>query len=335
MPAVMLSASGERGPAPGDAVSAGGDSARLTKFGRGALRAIVALDNGPTIRGGPESYVVTKRKVLPGWAIRLLAGALLLPVWLATLDGYARARRRHAQAGRWLGWVGALALPFAVTAAIALMLGIAGLLDQAARTPLPPRASDVDGTAVASIGVLALALALSFLVVRPLAVRVAGPSGKAQPVGAGPAAAVAIAVSLLTVVTWALNPFAAFLLVPAAHLWLFAVAPETRLGRRGRVAFVLGGLVVPTAAALALAGQLGLSPFTAAWLTIVAIAGGAIGPITWLAWSLLGGCALAALNVALHPPEREQLAPPDVTSRGPITYAGPGSLGGTESAIRR
>jgi len=27
--------------------------------------------------------------------------------------------------------------------------------------------------------------------------------------------------------------------------------------------------------------------------------------------------------------------PLDVTVRGPVTYAGPGSLGGTESALRR
>jgi hypothetical protein len=166
-------------------------------------------------------------------------------------------------------------------------------------------------------------------------VRVAGPPREEQPVGPGPAAAVAIAVSLLTLVTWALNPFAAVLLVPAAHLWLFAVAPETRLGRAARVAFVVGGLVLPAVAAFALAGQLGVSPLRGAWLTVLAVAGGGIGPLTWLAWSLLGGCALAALNVALHPPEREQLEPTEVTSRGPMTYAGPGSLGGTESAIRR
>jgi hypothetical protein len=331
-PAVALSASGERGPAA-DAPTA--RDTRLTLFGRAALRAIVALDNGPTIREGPRSYVVTKRKVLPGWAIRLLSGALLLPVWLATLDGYARARRRRGQAGRWLGWVGALALPFALTCALAVVLGFTGLLEQATHTPLPTRAADVDGTAIAALGVLALGFALSFLVVRPLAVRVAGPPKKEQPVGAGPAAAVAIAVSLLTFVTWLLNPFAALLLVPAAHLWLFAVAPETRLGRGGRIAFVLGGLVVPAGAALVLAGDLGLSPFAGAWLTIVAVAGGAIGPLTWLAWSLLAGCALAAFSIALHPPEREQLAPTEVTSRGPLSYAGPGSLGGTESAIRR
>ncbi len=165
--------------------------------------------------------------------------------------------------------------------------------------------------------------------------RVAGPSSKAQPVGAGPAAAVALAISLLTLVTWAVNPFAALLLAPAAHLWLFAVAPETRLGRNGRVAFVLGGLVLPALAAVMLSRELGLSVFEGAWLTILAIAGGALGPITWVAWSLLAGCTLAALNVALHPPEREQLAPTEVTSRGPLTYAGPGSLGGTDSAIRR
>ncbi len=333
LPAVTLSASGEHGPAADARI--GVTEQRLTKFGRAALRAIVALDNGPTIGGGPESYVVTKRKLLPGWAIRLLGGALLLPVWLATLDGYARARRRRGQAGRWLGWVLAHALPFALACALAVLLGLTGLLEQATRAPLPESAAELDGAAAATLGVLALSLVLAFLVVRPLTLRVAGPPGKQEPVGAGPAAAVAIAMSLLTLVTWLLNPFAALLLVPAAHFWLFAVAPETRLGRAGRIAFVVGGLVLPAVAALILAGQLDVSPLTGGWLTVVAIAGGAIGPVTWLAWCLLAGCTLAALQVANHPPEREQLQPEKVTSRGPLSYAGPGSLGGTESAIRR
>ena len=48
---------------------------------------------------------------------------------------------------------------------------------------------------------------------------------------------------------------------------------------------------------------------------------------------------VAAVRVALSSDrpsqEREQGGETVVTIRGPLTYAGPGSLGGTESALRR
>jgi hypothetical protein len=45
---------------------------------------------------------------------------------------------------------------------------------------------------------------------------------------------------------------------------------------------------------------------------------------------------VAALVVALR--SRSSVTPPEtpqITVRGPVSYAGPGSLGGTESALRR
>jgi hypothetical protein len=54
----------------------------------------------------------------------------------------------------------------------------------------------------------------------------------------------------------------------------------------------------------------------------------------WLGASLLAGCAVAAVMIVLRPPPTASAGPEDVTVRGPLTYAGPGSLGGTESALR-
>jgi hypothetical protein len=68
---------------------------------------------------------------------------------------------------------------------------------------------------------------------------------------------------------------------------------------------------------------------------VLLLAGGAVGWTNALAWSLFAGCALTAAVIAL----RVTRAPaPDtipITIRGPISYAGPGSLGGTSSAMRR
>jgi hypothetical protein len=58
--------------------------------------------------------------------------------------------------------------------------------------------------------------------------------------------------------------------------------------------------------------------------------------LSWAIYSLLLACLLAAVLVALR--SRPAAAAPEeqvITMRGPLTYAGPGSLGGTESALRR
>ena len=69
---------------------------------------ITALDDGPEIApAAPPAAIVLRDQVLPGWAVRLLVGALLLPVLLAAVDGAGarapppRAGARAGSAGRW------------------------------------------------------------------------------------------------------------------------------------------------------------------------------------------------------------------------------------------
>ena len=107
---MLLSANGEiAAPRSRAAVSEGS----LQRFGRAALRAVQALDGGPDIGGGPGPLLVTQRKVLPEWSVRLLVGALLLAPLLVAVDGFARLRRRREPVGRGLVWVfaGARAVP--------------------------------------------------------------------------------------------------------------------------------------------------------------------------------------------------------------------------------
>ena len=63
------------------------------------------------------------------------------------------------------------------------------------------------------------------------------------------------------------------------------------------------------------------------------VAGGGVGVAGVLLWSLLGGCLLGVLAILRRRP-RPDAAEPALT-RGPARYAGPGSLGGTKSALRR
>jgi hypothetical protein len=47
------------------------------------------------------------------------------------------------------------------------------------------------------------------------------------------------------------------------------------------------------------------------------------------------GCLLSAVTLSLLAARGSRPVPVPVTVRGPVTYAGPGSLGGTKSALRR
>jgi hypothetical protein len=72
---------------------------------------------------------------------------------------------------------------------------------------------------------------------------------------------------------------------------------------------------------------------------VLLLAGGQIGLLGAILWSVAFGCVAAAAMLAVRaqqPPPGPQMADlHEVTIRGPMSYAGPGSLGGTESALRR
>src|SRR5256714_12588319 len=122
VPAVLIQASGERGPAGGQAVSA----ERLQSLGRAALSSIDAIDRTTDISTAKNTSVLLQRKTFPGWALRLLVVALLLPALIVIVDGLARQRRRRLPVARWLRWTLACALPFLAAALFVRLLGAAG-----------------------------------------------------------------------------------------------------------------------------------------------------------------------------------------------------------------
>ncbi|WP_372791202.1 hypothetical protein [Paraconexibacter sp.] len=329
IPAVELSVSGERGPDAATPVAPG----RIDRFGRAALRALTALDNGPAIRTGPQSVVLTNRKVLPEWAVRLLIGTLILPVLFVAVDGLARARRRREHVGRWLVWVLAFALPFALVALAALLLGITGLLPATPAAPVPPNAIAVDGSAVFGLITLGLVFVLGWFAARPLVHRSAGPEARAPGHGAG-IALLLVAVAVVTAI-WVRNPFAASLLVPALHLSVLVAAADSRLPRAAGPVVVVLGLIPVVVAVEMTASALGYGPGLTAWALVLAVAGGHIGPLSWLVLSVLAGCAVATAVIGLSRRAPEADGGDAVTVRGPVTYAGPGALGGVDSALRR
>jgi hypothetical protein len=185
---------------------------------------------------------------------------------------------------------------------------------------------------------VALTIIAGLAWLRPAVIRLLGPrvrpAGR-EPYGAGTAAALMLVLCLVTLAVWLSNPFAAILLVPALHLWLWVVAPDVRLPTPAAVLLLLAGLALPIVVALDYASTLGLGPVQAVWTWLLLLAGGGVGLSTALEWSVALGCAISAAVIVLRTARQPRPEPVPVTIRGPVTYAGPGSLGGTESALRR
>jgi len=328
LPAVLLSVGGDT-PPPANAPIA---RERLEAFGRAALRSVTALDAAPSAKPitaeASNRDLLTRRKIVPAWAITLFSAALLLTVLVTAVDALAALLRRREPIGPWLRWTLAGALPFLLAAVFALLLGTVGLLDAPA-APVAPQALPPELPALLAV---LLVFALGWAWLRPAALRLlrAEPVDRSQP-GAG--IAVVLVATAVACVVWFANPYAAALLIPALHIWLFALAPDLRMPRALRLFVVALGVAPVVLLALALARSLQLGAVDAAWQLVLLIAGGHISPLGVLLWSILASCGVSALLVAAHAPAPAGDIP--ITVRGPRTYAGPGSLGGTESALRR
>jgi hypothetical protein len=331
LPSVLVSASGERGPGAERAVTA----ARMAAFGRAVLRSITALDAGRGASPRPADEVYAASKVLPGWAVRLVTLALIIPVLLAAVDGLARVRRRHHPVGMWLSWVLSGALPFAGALGFAFVLRFTGLMPAPPPGPSPAGAVPLDLAAVLVMCAVGLAFAVGWLAVRPLVLRVWGVRG--DPGSPGAAAALGLVLVATVGAVWMANPFAAALLLPALHGWLLVTAPEVRI-RRGAALGVVAVTLLPAAlVALYYMIALGYSPTSLLWNLLLFAAGGAAGLGALVVWCLLLGCLVSVVSVIRSQGLFGREGPPDAqpSIRGPVTYAGPGSLGGTKSALRR
>jgi hypothetical protein len=330
IPSVLLQVSGERGPSRLQPVS----HERMEGSGRAVLSAVDALDKAPDISSAKETGVQLQRKSLPAWAIRLIVAVLMFAPLIAIVDGLARMRRRGVPVARWCLWSLSCALPFFACAVFAYLLGALGIL-VAPATPTLPRALPLDGAAVGALLAVALVFGLAWLQWRNLVGRL-GWGASPDPHAAG--LAILLVLAPLTLLVWALDPYTALLLVPALHLWLALAPPELRPRPLGSLALVALGLAPLLLLSLFYAQHLGVGPLDAPWMALLLVAGAHVGVLGAVLWSVALGCAAAAVMLSVAAPAEPRRVRPDdleITIRGPMSYAGPGSLGGTESALRR
>jgi MFS family permease len=325
--AVRISGSGELpdGGTPDEDVLGG--------LGRATLRSVTALDEGRRPEHGPESYVTAVSQVLPGWIIGLIAIAFLAPVIITSVDAFARARRRRMPVGPWFRWLATWIVPFLAALAAAGLLALAGATPDPPSNPVAPSDNPLDVPAAAVLLGVAVAAALAFLAARALARRSGELEDPAEP---GAACALGLVAAAAALVLWLVNPYTALMLVPAAHLWMLATLVDPGPPRRARAVMVAVGLLPLLLVALYHLVVLRMDPITGAWYVLLLVTGGGVE----LTLALLGcvwlGCLAATVAIVRATPEAEPPAPEErSTVFGPGAHAGPGALGGTESALRR
>jgi Peptidase family M28 len=329
LPAVLVSTSGARIPAADERPS----EPQMGGFGRAVLQAISALNSGTEVPG-PSSYLRLSGELIPEWAIRLLVLALIVPVLAATIDGLARARRQGYAVGRRVLWVLSAAVPFVLSVLAIELLRLVGLIDIAPPGPVGGDALTLPTRATAILVGVGCLIALSAVALWQLWRRVAPPAPTAQATAdsrgrghrrhgpddaasPGAAAALLLVLCVISLIIWVGNPYAAGLIVPALHLWLWIVAPERRPPPPLAVVMFAAGLAPGVVALLYYATTMGLGPAAAIWNAVLMRAGGDVSAVAALEWSVVLGCAvsLALIIVRTARPSRPAGLPVQVGGR--------------------
>jgi hypothetical protein len=279
---VAISAAGERPLEPEEDERFSQDA--IDAFGRATLSLIQSLDAAeePLVHG-PSAYIRLGGKLVPGWALALLALTLLLPVGLVAIDGLARASRAGQPAVGAVVLVLRGALPFLAVLALVYLLGLVGLVARPAFPYDPGRFSFGLGAAAVLL-FLAGGFAATVRLMRPLR----------PPAGLGEAVAPALGLVLFAVGfgEWLANPYLALLLVPTVHLWLFASLPRLGGGVVARALLGALGLLALVAVVADLATRLGVG-LAVPWQLLLMVTGGHVGLAPALLACLLGGCSLS------------------------------------------
>jgi hypothetical protein len=336
--AVRFSASGELPPPKNKRGSSSISPNRVGSLGRSVLRTVFAIDQSPRdVGAGRRSYVTLGGKLVPRWAIALLGLSLILPAVAVSVDAFARARRRREPVGRWARWLAVSSLAVVVGLVLAKLIEVVGIVSNVPESPVVPEWRPPHGGDIVVLAVLAAAVALIWWAAGRMVLR--GRGGRLYPAAAGAGCAVALVLSFLVLAVWFINPYAALMLVPALHLWL--IAAMTDVPARGPVPIVLVavGLLPIVVVVLYYMSRLSLNPLDALWYVFLLVTSGSVGvaaAVFSCVFVAVFVCLMAVLVArARRPPAVREHEPERPTVFGPGGFAGPGSLGGTESALRR
>lgn len=312
VPAITLTTAGDRPPDPSQDTPRRLDRATMRQVGRSTSALISSLDQAAEVTRGTSSYLFFGSRIIPGWAVELVFIAVLLPFLVATVDLFARCRRRKIplrpafQSYRsrllfWL-WVGGVFALFSLT----------GVFGTSSGGPVPPNVPGAANWPVLGLAGLCALSALGWLVARDrlLPRRPVAPEEEL----AGSIVAL-LALAVVALVVAAVNPFALLFVLPSLHAWLWL--PQVRHQRIWiRAAVLLAGFAGVVLLVGSFAIRFGLG-FDALWYVGQLVADGNVSIallLAFLAWLAAAG-QLAAVSGGRYTPYPRASERPH---RGPV-----------------
>ena len=315
VPAVTLTTSGDRPPQAFAGASDRVNARRLQDLGLSAQSLLSSLHQGAALGRASGGYVYLGPRIVRGWAIQLVLIAALLPFLAAVVDLFARCRRRRialapalrsyrSRLGFWL-FVGTL---------FALLHAAGAWPDGETRPPAPETAAAGDW-ALLSLGVLAVAAALAWLVARERLLPRRAVTTEDELAGA---TAALLVLAVLALVVIAFNAYALLFLLPSLHAWLWLPQVRKRHAAR-RLAVLAGGMAGPLLLLASFALRFGLG-LDAPWYLLVLTSVGYVEPpavVLSVVWLAVAGqmTAVAAGRYAPYPTAAER------GPRGPLRNA--------------
>jgi hypothetical protein len=269
------------------------DAETLGEVGRTALLLVATLDGASAPpQHGPTTYLTLADNLVPGWALALLALALLLPAALASLDSVGHAFRRGAPVGRALVWSASRSVPLLAALLLLYLLAVTGIVARP-DFPFDPGRFRVGATEILTMALLAIVVGAGYYRIQGWRAPAALPSALAAP-------ALGLVAALAVLIVWLANPYLALLLVPAAHVWVLDARRTGALPWPLALGAIALSLLPVAAAVLEVAGSLDLGP-GAPWHFLLMVGDGQIGFGEMLALCLLGGSLVGLVALALQP----------------------------------
>ncbi len=311
-PAVTMTTAGDRPPPSFGDTAERLDRKNVAEIGSAAQGLVGSLDAGLELARGTRSYVYLGQRLVRGWAIQFSLIGMLLPFVVATVDLFARCRRRRipiapalrayrSRLGVWI-WAGAMFL----------FLGAVGVWPGGAARPLNPETAAAGDWPMLGLLLLLFLCVPAWLVARARLAPRRATTAEEELAGHTAAMLTLGVVALLVVAT---NPFALLFLLPALHIWLWLPHLRDR-GLASRLGLVAAGLIGPFILIGSLMFRFGLG-FDAPWYLAELAAINYVSTVAFLlvlCW-LAGAAQLTAIAAGRYAPYPSAAERPP---RGPI-----------------